>query len=123
MDSPTSSVISPIKKRRLHVGISSKVVIAVTERKFCCLEDLIVANGFKLSGYYTDQPCLVPNCKDPACVFRHTCKVMFFGVNTFLSSRVVVIVQHPACTSHRGGNDKITKNILLPFWHFFTWDP
>ncbi len=23
----------------------------------------------------------------------------------------------------RGGNDKITKNILLPFWLFFTWDP
>ena len=23
----------------------------------------------------------------------------------------------------RGGNDNITKNILLPFWLFFTWDP
>ena len=23
----------------------------------------------------------------------------------------------------RGGNDKITKHILLPFWLFFTWDP
>ena len=23
----------------------------------------------------------------------------------------------------RGGNDKSTKNILLPFWLFFTWDP
>jgi hypothetical protein len=26
-------------------------------------------------------------------------------------------------TESRGGNDKITKNILLPFWLFFTWDP
>jgi len=33
-----------------------------------------VSNGFKLSVYYTDQPCQVPNCKDPACVFGHTCK-------------------------------------------------
>jgi len=33
-----------------------------------------VKNGFKLSVYYTDQPYQVPNCKDPACVFGHTCK-------------------------------------------------
>ena len=60
MESPTSSVLSPIEKRRLHVEESSEVVISVTERKVCCPEDLIVATGFKLSGCYTDQPCLVP---------------------------------------------------------------
>jgi len=26
------------------------------------------------SDYYTDQPCTILNCKDPACVFGHTCK-------------------------------------------------
>ena len=69
VDSPTSSVLSPIKKRRLLEDVS-----AVAERKVCQPEDLLVSNGFKLSVYYTDQPCQVPNCKDPACVFGHTCK-------------------------------------------------
>jgi hypothetical protein len=26
-------------------------------------------------------------------------------------------------TGGRGGNDKITKIFLMPFWLFFTWDP
>jgi hypothetical protein len=56
VDSPTSSVLSPIKKRHLHVEESSEIVIAETERKVWCPEDL--------------TPC----CKDPACVFGHTCK-------------------------------------------------
>ena len=101
MDSPTSSVLSPIEKRRLHVEESSEVVIAVTERKVCCPEE-IVANGFKLSGYYTDQPCLVPKLVSSDTHANAICTekwVMFFGVNAFLSSRVVVIVQHTACTS------------------------
>ena len=74
LESPTSSVFSPIKKRCLLVEDSGEVEIAITERKVCCPEDLLVSNGFKLSVFYTDQPCLVPNCKDPACVFGHTCK-------------------------------------------------
>jgi hypothetical protein len=74
VDSPTSSVLSPIEKRRLHVEESSKIVVAETERKVCCPEDLIAANGFKLSGFNTEQPCLVPNCKDSACVFGHSYK-------------------------------------------------
>ena len=74
MNSPTSSVLSPIEKCRLHVEESSKIVIAKTERKVCCPEDLIVRNGFKLSGYYTDQPCLVTFYKDPAYVFGQTCE-------------------------------------------------
>ena len=73
MDSPTSSVLSPIEKRRLCVEESSEIVIAETEKKVCHPEDLIVKNGFKSSGFHTDQPCL-PNCKDPDCVFGYTCK-------------------------------------------------
>jgi hypothetical protein len=53
---------------------SGEVEIAIAERKVCCPEDLLVTNGFKLSVFYTDQPCQVPNCKDPTCVFGHTCK-------------------------------------------------
>ena len=64
-----------MEKRRLHVKESSEVVIAVTEsRKVFCPEDLMEKHGFKLSDFYTYQPCLVPNCKDPACVYGHTCK-------------------------------------------------
>ena len=74
LDSPTSSVLSPIKKRCLHVEDSREDVIAVAEKKVFSPGDLLVKNGFKLSVYYTDQPCQVPNCKDPACVFGHTCK-------------------------------------------------
>jgi hypothetical protein len=74
VDSPTSSVLSPIKKRRLLVEDSREDVSAVAERKVCHPDDLLVSNGFMLSVYYTDQPCQVPNCKDPACVFGHTCK-------------------------------------------------
>jgi hypothetical protein len=74
VDSPTITVLSPIKKRRLLVEDSGKVEIAVTEKKVCCSKDLLVSNGFKKSVFYTDQPCQVPNCKDPACVFGHTCK-------------------------------------------------
>ena len=47
---------------------------AVAENKVFSPKDLLVSNGFKKSDYDTDQPCLVPNCKDPACVFGHTCK-------------------------------------------------
>jgi hypothetical protein len=67
-------VLSPIEKRRLLVEDSGEVKIAVTERKVFSPGDLLVTNGFKESDYYTDQPCQVPNCKDPACVFEHTCK-------------------------------------------------
>ena len=74
MDSPTISVLSPIEKRRLLVEDSGEVEIAVTERKVFSPGDLLVSNGFKLSVYYTDLPCQVPKCKDPACVFGHTCK-------------------------------------------------
>jgi hypothetical protein len=74
VDSPTISVLSPIEKRRLLVEDSGEVEIAVAERKVCHPEDLLVSNGFKLSVFYTDQPCQVPNCKDPACVFGHKCK-------------------------------------------------
>ena len=74
VDSPTSSVLSPIKKKRLHVEDSREDVIAVAEKKVCFPEDLLVKTGFKLSVYYTDRPCQVPDCKDPACVFGHTCK-------------------------------------------------
>jgi hypothetical protein len=74
VDSPTISVLSPIEKRRLLVEDSGEVEIAVTERKVFSPGDLLVSNGFKLSVYYTDLPCQVPNCKDPACVFGHTCK-------------------------------------------------
>ena len=74
VDSPTISVLSPIEKRRLLVEDSGKVKIAVTERKVCCPEDLLVSNGFKKSVFYTDRPCQVQDCKDPACVFGHTCK-------------------------------------------------
>jgi hypothetical protein len=66
--------LSPIKKHRLHVEDSREDVIAVAEKKVFSPGDLLVKNGFKLSVYYTDQPCHVPNCKDPACVFGHTCK-------------------------------------------------
>ncbi len=114
MDSPTITVLSPIKKRRLLVEDSGEVEIAETERKVCCPEDLLEKNGFKLSVFYTDQPCQVRNCKDPACVFGHSCKcsthkkwVMFLRVNAFLSSRRMVIVHHPACPSQ-----KRTKNII-----------
>ena len=74
VDSPTITVLSPIKKRRILVEDSGKVEIAVTERKVCCPEDLLVSNGFKKSVFYTDRPCQVRDCKDPACVFGHTCK-------------------------------------------------
>jgi hypothetical protein len=74
VDSPTFTVLSPIKKRRLLVEDSGEVKIAITVRKVCCPEDLLVSNGFKKSEYYTDQPCQVLNCNDPACVFGHTCK-------------------------------------------------
>ena len=56
VDSPTSSVLYSIEKRRLHLEESSEIVIAVTKRKVCCPEDLNVKNGFKLSVFYTDQP-------------------------------------------------------------------
>jgi hypothetical protein len=74
VDSPTMPFLSLIKKRRLHVEESREVVNAVAEKKVFSPKDLLVPNGFKKSDYYTDQPCLVPNCKDPACVFGHTCK-------------------------------------------------
>jgi hypothetical protein len=106
MDSPTGSVFSLIEKPHLHVEESSEVVIAETERKVFCPEDLLVSNGFKKSDYYTDQPCTIINCKDPACLYGHTCKctahknfdAVLVPVNAFLSSRMV-FVQHPACTS------------------------
>ena len=89
--------LSPIKKHRLNVEDSREDVIAVTEKKVFSPGDLLVKNGFKLSVYYTDQPCHVPNSKDPACVFGHTCKFPlhtsmgnFLRVNAFLSSRKVV---------------------------------
>jgi hypothetical protein len=115
LDNPTGSVLSPIEKRRLHVEESSEVVIAVTERKVCRPEDLLISNGFKKSEYYTDQPCLVLNCKDPACVFGQTCKCkahknceLFFGVNAFLTSRAVC-AHHPACTSQNLTESKKTE--------------
>jgi len=75
MNSPTSSVLSPIEKRHLLVEESMEVVvIAITEKKVFCPEDLLVSNGFKKSDYYTDQPCTIQNCKDPACLDGHTCK-------------------------------------------------
>ena len=67
-------MLSPVEKRRLLVEDSGEVKIAVAERKVFSPGDLLVTNGFKESDYYTDQPCQVPNCKDPACVFGHTCK-------------------------------------------------
>jgi len=95
-------VLSPIEKCRLHVEESSKIVIAKTERKICCPEDLIVRNGFKLSGYYTDQPCLVPNCKDPACVFGHTC--------TWMSTeKWVLTISRQASTAFLAGKSATTR--------------
>jgi hypothetical protein len=62
MNSPTSSVLSPIEKRCLLVEESREVVIAVTEKKVFRPEDLAVSNGFKKSDYYTDQPYTIQNC-------------------------------------------------------------
>jgi hypothetical protein len=105
MDSPTSSVLSPIKKRCLHVKDSREDVIAVAKKKVLSPGDLLVKNGFKLSVYYTDRPCQVPNCKDPACVFGHTCKCSthkrmgdVLKAYAFLSS-IMVYIHHASCTS------------------------
>jgi hypothetical protein len=105
VDSPTISVLSPIEKRRLLVEDSGEVEIAVTERKVFSPGDLLVSNGFKLSVYYTDLPCQVPNCKDPACVFGHTCKCSthkrmgdVLKAYAFLSS-IMVYIHHASCTS------------------------
>jgi len=66
--------LSPIKTPCLHVEDSREDVIAVAEKKVFSPGDLLVKKGFKLSVHYTDRPCQVPNCKDLACVFGHTCK-------------------------------------------------
>jgi len=72
---PIQAGKNPLSASRLDTAKeSSEVVIAISEGKVCCPEDLIMTNGFKLSVFYTDKPCLVPNCKDPACAFGHTCK-------------------------------------------------
>jgi len=93
VDSPTSSVLSPIEKCRLHVEESSEVVIAAAERKVCRPEDLNVKNGFKLSfstqtslaGSQTARIQLVSSD-------THANWMLFFEVNVFLSSSKVVIV-------------------------------
>ena len=58
VESPTSSVFSPIEKRRLHVEDSREDVIAVAERKVCHLEDLLEKNGLKLSVLQGSRLCL-----------------------------------------------------------------
>ena len=112
VDSPTSSVLSPIKKRRLLVEDSGEVKIAVTERKVCCPEDLLVSNGFKLSVYYTDQPCQVPNCKDPACVFGHTCKCgLHKSMGDVLKGGCFSLFKYGLCTAsclYKSKCDRIT---------------
>jgi hypothetical protein len=111
MDSPTILVLSPIEKRRLLVEDSSEVVIAETERKVFCPEDLLVSNGFKQSEYYTDQPCQVPNCKDPACVFGHTCKcTKHRAMGAVLKGGCFSLFKNSDCTAsclYRSKHDKI----------------
>ena len=118
-DSFACAVLSPMKKRRLCVEESSefenveitvtersKIAIAKTERKVCCPEDLRLRNGFEFSEFYTDKPCLVQNCKDPACVFGHTCKssihrklgAVLVGSCFFLYLEVVIVQHHHVCT-------------------------
>jgi hypothetical protein len=99
VESPTSSVFSPIEKRRLHVEESSEVVIAITERKVCRPEDLYEKNGFKLSVFYTDQPCQVRNCKDPACVFGHICKCsIHMKIGAVLKGECFSLFKNGDCT-------------------------
>jgi len=111
VDSPTSSVLSPIEKRRLLVEDSGEVEIAVTERKVCCPEDLLVKTGFKESDFYTVQPCMVSNCKDPACVFGHACKCYLHReIGAVLKGGISSLFKNDLCTSsclYKSKHDRI----------------